>query len=541
MSDPSIPFRSVAAGASPAAFAAVTTLLAGTVRIALTAIIILGSLGLGLASGAAVDATTLRNKVLFGYQGWFDCPMAGTGSWIHWSRGVPAEGNLTVDLYPDLREFKASDLCPAGDFKIGGQQAYLFTARTPAIVEAHFRWMEEYGLDGVYVQRFVGETGWKRSGGDVVLKNIMKSAAAHGRVFAIEYDVSGASDAGFADLIRKDWMYLVDELKITSQPGYLFEKGRPVVSVWGIGFTESHPPADPAAAASFISWFKTGAAEKYRAFYMGGTPSWWRLLNQDARTDPAWKPVYRSMDAIQPWAVGRFGDSAGVENWKKNSIVPDLAETRANGNFYLPVAFPGFSWKNLNAGPANQIPRRGGKFLWHQAMNAKAAGAEGLKIAMFDEVDEGTAMFKIASKRADAPDQGFWLTLDADGMDLPSDWYLRVAGEITRVFHGTRPMSDTIPFRPQDPITVRPLPALSAPEGLVAVSAEGGSIRFHAPVGSGRLEIFTPAGKRIRILGFGNGSALWDGRDDAGRAAAGGLFLARLAGADLPLLRFAFP
>lgn len=89
-----------------------------------------------------------------------------------------------------------------------------------------------------------------------------------------------------------------------------------------------------------------------RAYYMGGTPSWWRLLNQDARTDPAWKAVYKSMDAIQPWSVGRYGDDAGIEHWRKNAMVPDLAEAKANGNFHLPVAFPGFSWKNLNAGPA---------------------------------------------------------------------------------------------------------------------------------------------------------------------------------------------
>jgi len=55
---------------------------------------------------------------------------------------------------------------------------------------------------------------------------------------------------------------------------------------------------------------------------------------------------------------------------------------------------------------------------------------------MFDEVDEATAILKAASHRNQAPDQGYWLTLDADGLDLPSDWYLRLAGEITRMFHG---------------------------------------------------------------------------------------------------------
>lgn len=54
-----------------------------------------------------------------------------------------------------------------------------------------------------------------------------------------------------------------------------------------------------------------------------------------------------------------------------------------------------------------------------------------LKIAMFDE---GTAILKAAARRNDAPDQGYWLTHDADGAQLPSDWYLRLAAEITATF-----------------------------------------------------------------------------------------------------------
>ena len=68
---------------------------------------------------------------------------------------------------------------------------------------------------------------------------------------------------------------------------------------------------------------------------------------------------------------------------------------------------------------------------------------------MFDEVNEGTAMFKIASRRSDAPDQGFWLTLDADGAALPSDWYLRLGGEITRMFHSPKEPSDRMPDPPR--------------------------------------------------------------------------------------------
>ena len=58
------------------------------------------------------------------------------------------------------------------------------------------------------------------------------------------------------------------------------------------------------------------------------------------------------------------------------------------------------------------------------------------------------AILKAAPRREDAPDQGFWLTLDADGKKLPSDWYLRLAGEITRMFHGQRPADPTLPKMP---------------------------------------------------------------------------------------------
>src|SRR5262249_16206789 len=147
--------------------------------------------------------------------------------------------------------------------------------------------------------------------------------------------------------------------------------------------------------------------------------------------------VYAAMDVIQPWNVGRYSTVEAVDQWKEVVLTPDVKLTEKNHQLYMPVIFPGFSWSNLkqNARP-NQIPRLGGEFLCPQAYNAKVAGAKILKIAMFDEVDEGTAILKVVSHRNQAPDQGYWLTLVADGQNLPSDWYLKLAGEITRMFHG---------------------------------------------------------------------------------------------------------
>jgi hypothetical protein len=403
-------------------------------------------MGTAAYSAGPVDASTLDGKVLLGYQGWFTCPSDGSGRWTHWARGTPAPETLSIDVYPDLTELEPDERCEIPGMTIAGKPAYLFSSRNPKTVARHFRWMRDYGLDGVLVQRFVGETRRKRSDGEVVLKNIMNAARESGRTFAIEYDISGGNPETFAQTIKDDWTYLVDEIKVTQHPNYQRHNGKPLVSVWGMGLNENaHPPTDAKVAKELIGWFKNTA----KVTYMGGTPARWSTLTRDSRTDPEWAEVYAMMDVVQPWNVGRYGTLDAVNQWKDEVLIPDVKKAAENHQIYMPVVFPGFSWNNLkkNSRP-NQIPRLRGEFLWRQAYNAKMAGAKVLKIAMFDEVDEGTAILKAAPHRKDAPEQGFWLTLDADGAELPSDWYLRLAGEITRMFHGEIKPDPKLPEHP---------------------------------------------------------------------------------------------
>lgn len=397
------------------------------------------TLACAVSAADRVDPATLDGKVLFGYQGWFDCPGAdGKGVWSHWSRGIPTAESTSIDMYPDLSEFSPSDLCVIPNMTIAGHPAYLFSSRNPHIVMRHFEWMKTYGLDGVLVQRFVNDIPRRRADGETVLRNIMAAAAATGRTFAIEYDISGGKPDSFAQQLQDDWKYLVDTVKVTAHPNYLHHNGKPVLSVWGMGLGDGkHPPENPEDALRIVKWFKSDAPPAYRVTYIGGTPARWRTLQGDAAKDPGWTKAYRAMDVVQPWTIGRYRSIEQADDWRKNQLEPDLAELKRNGQIYMPVIFPGFSWHNLNRHSAeNAIPRNHGEFLLRQARNAREAGATLLKIAMFDEVNESTAMFKVVSKRSEAPDQGYWLTLDADGNDLPSDYYLRLAGQITQTFHG---------------------------------------------------------------------------------------------------------
>jgi hypothetical protein len=63
--------------------------------------------------------------------------------------------------------------------------------------------------------------------------------------------------------------------------------------------------------------------------------------------------------------------------------------------------FPGFSWYNLKNGATaiNKIPRDGGRFMWRQAYRyISNPNINTLYLAQFDEVDEGTAIFKVTAK-----------------------------------------------------------------------------------------------------------------------------------------------
>ncbi len=138
---------------------------------------------------------------------------------------------------------------------------------------------------------------------------------------------------------------------------------------------------------------------------------------------------------------------AGAGSWRRHEIAPDLTALQGTDVAHMPVIWPGFSWHNLRDGgsPLNQIPRRGGRFFWRQAYNATDAGARMLYVAMDDEVDEGTAMFKIAVNASQVPGTERFVTLDAGGEAVPADRYLRLMGEASRMLRGERALSPAMP------------------------------------------------------------------------------------------------
>ena len=165
-----------------------------------------------------------------------------------------------------------------------------------------------------------------------------------------------------------------------------------------------------------------------------GVPYYWRQLKWDTENSPLLHPLISSVDIVLPWAVGRYNNKSYGR--ASSVITGDIAKCKSMGVDYVPLVFPGFSWGNLKNQPNNynQIPRNEGDFLWNQIATAKLAGAKMLYVAMFDEVDEGTAIFKcLKEDNLPANGDGKFVGIE-NGVD--NDYYLWLTGQAANWFHG---------------------------------------------------------------------------------------------------------
>jgi hypothetical protein len=213
--------------------------------------------------------------------GWFDTPCSDykNSKWQHWAHRGGPEPNETwyeFEMWPDMNEYSSDELCPTNFKYADGTNAGLFSSYNNKTVDRHVKWMSDYGIDGVFVQRFLVQVQVERCFKDRVLDNVRRSAERHGRVFANMYDISGSSNETVFDEIKADWMYLVDVQEITTSRAYLYHKGRPLVSIWGFGTLNR--PGEPEGVIELLDWFHNNPETRYRATVKGGVPDGWQDL-----------------------------------------------------------------------------------------------------------------------------------------------------------------------------------------------------------------------------------------------------------------------
>lgn len=292
-----------------------------------------------------------------------------------------------------------------------------------------------------YFQRFASSV--KRN--QVVAKQlngiadkVRRSAEKYGRKFFIMYDVSGWDNFG-TELIEDLDTNLKGVLNIFNSPAYARQNEKLVICIWGFGFTNR--PDNPSGSLNVINELKR------RGFYViGGVPKSWRTGNGDSRS--TYLNVYSTFDMIQPWDVGSFRGVDGAKN-QQSLLRTDYDYCKNRNIDYQPVLFPGFAWSNWNNGSRNQIARLHGDFMWQQFVNLREIGIKNAYVAMFDEFDEGTAISKAAEDSSMIPNDQYFLTLNADGVHVSSDFYLRLVTAGKNMINGNTALMQThnVPFR----------------------------------------------------------------------------------------------
>jgi hypothetical protein len=405
--------------------------------------------------GKTTKYPTYKGLVMAGYQGWFRAPGDGSGrEWEHYGRGgkFDAEHN-TIDFWPDVSDYEKTY---ETSFKYpDGMFARVFSSVDKSTTELHFKWMKDYGVDGVFMQRFFGVTrGYenKNKPQDIILRNALEAAKKNGRAIGVMYDLSGLKAEGEdCSSVIEDWKRLVDELKVTNQgedQTYIFHNGKPLVTIWGVGFPDRPYNIREIGVNRLIDFLKNDP-EYGGCSVMLGVPTYFRELNKDCLPDPYLHEVIESVDIVLPWMVQRFTPLVHKPmDHLRDHVIADIKWCEERGVDYAPIAYPGFSWRNLSLNKPDlakytaygAIPRLGGRFFWDQIVTHIKAGAEMIYIAMFDEVDEGTAIIKITDNPPNSEDAHF---VDNDGM--PSDHYLWLTGL------GAKMLRDEIPVQLEMP------------------------------------------------------------------------------------------
>ncbi|MBO6103200.1 MAG: hypothetical protein J6P03_08125 [Opitutales bacterium] len=416
----------------------------------------------GSKHGSNPIYTSYAGRVMAGYQGWFRAPGDGSGrGWVHWGRESFGERSCTVEALPDMAEYEHAYDSEFRDRR--GNPVKVFSSYDYQTVDTHFKWMKEYNIDGVMVQRFFGSTHPRfRRDGAKILEHAVKASQKYGRALVVMYDLSGARpNRDVSERLIEDWKFLVDELKVTGgqNTSYMFHNGGPLVSIWGLGFIDRPYELQSLGIEKFIKFLKEDK-EYGGCSVMLGVPPTFRTLDADTRSDPRLHEIIKSADVVSPWNPGRFSLDGTKESKERleallsDRVSKDVEFCKSLNVDYAPVIYPGFSWHNLmktrgaNA-EFNSAPRLKGEFYWTLARSMISNGSKMIYVAMFDEVDEGTAILKILDSDEDLPVNTSCRFLTTEGMG--GDYYLWLTGEIGKVLRGEAPLGPLPARAPKNP------------------------------------------------------------------------------------------
>lgn len=450
-----------------------------------------------------------QGLVMAGYQGWHGAPGDGCShnpaeAWPHYCDVnnhpfvfEPGVLKNSIDFWPDVSEYSVT--YKAEGFTLpNGQTPEVYSSYDESTVNLHFKWMKEYNIDGVFMQRFVSQITSPPAldHSDKVLASAMRASNEHARAISIMYDMVGMDASTSADVILNDAAALKAKYNLDDrskgQRYYLYHNGKPLVGLVSVG--QASAPYTIAQAQAVVD-----GLQGLGFSVMLGVPAYWRNPGDgDCVNDKTITTLIKDVDIIMPWLVGVY-DYDGTTESAVSSFSKYFSDTMEDKKFgswvyskgdylqateygveYCPLVFAGFSDQNMH--PDHYVyDRHGGDFYWQQIYKNINKGAKMLYVAMFDEIDEGTAIYKCLRKsevpsnvsasdyyvvcengtcRRSATEvsvsgSGSWckkaseLNIKFNGIedDQESDYYLWLTGQASKVLKGQITLTQNKPTR----------------------------------------------------------------------------------------------
>lgn len=174
-------------------------------------------------------------------------------------------------------------------------------------------------------------------------------AEKYGKYFAVEYDLSGKpadwDPSVYTPILEADYVNVLAPL--FQSPNYIYQDGRPVIEIWGVGINPS-PNGPPGTTwQSIIQQFQ-GADEN--PWVIIGIPHNWLDFRNPANDPSGYWSAFQQAQCLQPWPVGAFSSVSDLEWSLQNELLPGKAQTDAWGIKYSGAFTPGGSNKNPSGG-----------------------------------------------------------------------------------------------------------------------------------------------------------------------------------------------
>ena len=456
-----------------------------------------------------------QGLVMCGYQGWHGtpgdgCPHNPAEGWPHYASVAmnpfifePGVLRNNIDFWPDVTEYEKTYAADGFTYP-DGSQAMVYSSYDESTVNLHFKWMKDYNIDGVFMQRFVSQIADPNAipHSDKVLQSAMTASNVHARAISIMYDMVGMNqeihgktpgpEVIINDAAALKAKYNLDD-RSKGQRYFLYHNGKPLIGLVSVG--QASASYNIAQAQEVVD----GLQELGFSIILG-VPAYWRNPGKgDCVNDSKITDLIKDVDIIMPWFVGAYDYNGTVTTTPEGSFNDfwearmedkkilnyvrekgDYTQASEYGVEYCPLVFPGFSDKNMH--PNNQVyNREGGDFYWLQIHKHLNKGANMLYVAMFDEIDEGTAIYKCL-RQSEVPSNvsakdyyvvyenggyrrsdtqvsvsgsGNWckkaseLGVEFNGIEdnLVSDYYLWLTGQAAKVLKGEATLTQTKPTR----------------------------------------------------------------------------------------------